>query len=164
MSRGHHAHVAVTQGQRLIQLVAHRLQRAHQPVGADLVQHHADFVGLLAGLVDEAGLAEVNQHALSAGGNQCARSADQQPATASAWAGDIGDFSDAGFEVLEDLFHQCCVLAAEELDVLHRVMLSVPRPQGATVQFGGGRQKEVFQRDALVRLAKSIGIQAGTCQ
>ena len=37
MSRGHHAHIAVTHGQRLAQLVAHRLQRGHQPVGTRIL-------------------------------------------------------------------------------------------------------------------------------
>ena len=37
MSRGHHAHIAVTHGQRLAQLVAHRFQRGHQPVGTRIL-------------------------------------------------------------------------------------------------------------------------------
>ena len=97
MSRGHYAYVAVAHGQRLAQHVAHRLQRGHQPVGADLVQHHAHLVGLLAGLVDQTSLAEVHQHALGAGRDQRVGTADQQLATASAWTRDFGDFGSAVF-------------------------------------------------------------------
>ena len=62
-----------------------------------LVQHHAHLVGLLAGLVDEPGLAEIHQHAFSAGRDQRVRTADQQLPTASTGTGDVGDFGDAGF-------------------------------------------------------------------
>ena len=37
MSRGHHAHVSAAHGQRLAQLVAHRFQRGHQPVGTRIL-------------------------------------------------------------------------------------------------------------------------------
>ena len=64
----HDADVAVAQRQRLVELAAHRLERGHQAVGAHLVEHLPDLVGLLARLVEQVGLAEVDQHALLSGG------------------------------------------------------------------------------------------------
>jgi hypothetical protein len=101
----HFAHVAVAHGQRLVQLVAHGLDGGHEAVGADLVQHHAHLVGLLPRLVDEAGLAEVHQHALRAGRDQRARGADQQLPATDARARHFGHFGGAVFEVLQNLFH-----------------------------------------------------------
>ena len=101
----HLANVAVAHGKRLVELVAHRGDRRHQPVGADLVEHHAHLVGLLARLVDQAGLAEVDHHAFGAGRDQRARGAHQQLPAASAGAGNVGDFRGAVLQVLQDLFH-----------------------------------------------------------
>ena len=69
--------VAVAERQRLIELVAHGFERRHQAVRADLVEHHAHLVRLLARLVDQAGLAEIDQHALGAGRDQRAGGADE---------------------------------------------------------------------------------------
>ena len=73
------------------------------PSGRTLVQHHAHLVGLLAGLVDEPGLAEFDQYGFSASGDQRVGTADQQLPAVSAGAGDVGDFGDAGLEVFEGL-------------------------------------------------------------
>ena len=66
----HHPDLAIAQGQGLLQLVAHRGQGRRQAVGPDLVQYLAHLVRLLAGLLQGIGLAEVDQHAFGAGGDQ----------------------------------------------------------------------------------------------
>ena len=103
--RDHAPDIAVAHRQRLIELVAYRCDGRHQPVGADLVEHHAHLVGLLARLVDQPRLAEIDQHAFGAGRDQRARGANEQLAMAGARAGHICNLGGAVFQVLQDLFH-----------------------------------------------------------
>ena len=94
---GDTAHIAVAQRQWLIQLVEDRFDGRLQTVGLDLVQHYAHFIRLPARLVDPARLAEFDQHAFGAGGNQGVRSPDQQLSTACFGHGNVGDFRGSGF-------------------------------------------------------------------
>lgn len=73
----HRPDIAVAERQRLVELVEHGFERRRQPVDPDLVERLAHLVGLLARLADEAGLTEIDQHPLRAGGNQRVGSADQ---------------------------------------------------------------------------------------
>ncbi len=73
----HLTHIAVAEGQGFIEPAAHGLDRGHETVGLRLVESHAHLVGLLAGFLNEIGLAKVDQHALRAGGDQRARGADE---------------------------------------------------------------------------------------
>ena len=101
----HPAHVAVTQRQRLFELVAHRVECRHQPIGLHLVQHHAYLVRLLAGLFDGVGLAKIHQHAFSTGRDERSRGADQQLALTGTGAWHFGHLGSTGFQVLKNLFH-----------------------------------------------------------
>jgi hypothetical protein len=99
----HPPDVAVAQGQRLIQPAEDRLQRRQEAVGADLLEHLLDLLGLAAGLGDQAGAAELDQHALGAGGNQAAGGLDEHVTRPDAGAGQIGYLDLAGPKMLEDL-------------------------------------------------------------
>ena len=99
------AHVAVAERQRLIELVPDGLQGGNHPVGADLVEHRAQLVRLLAGFLDQAGLAEVEEHALGAGRDQRAGGAEEHVAGFHVRARDLGELDFAGCEVLKDLPH-----------------------------------------------------------
>ena len=98
-------HVAVAERQRLIELVPDGLQGGNHPVGADLVEHRAQLVRLLAGFLDQAGPAEVEEHALGAGRDQRAGGAEEHVAGFHVRARDLGELDFAGCEVLEDLPH-----------------------------------------------------------
>ena len=63
--------VAVTEGQRLIQLVHDRLKRRQKPICFDFVEHHPNLVRLLAGLCDPTGLSKFHEHALGADRDEC---------------------------------------------------------------------------------------------
>ena len=63
-------HVAVAEGEGLAQLVEDGLEGRHQSVGAYFIEDLFDFVRLLAGLVDEVGLAELHEHAFGAQGDE----------------------------------------------------------------------------------------------
>ena len=102
----HRADIAVTQRYRLVQFGLDGLNGGHQAVGANLVQHHFYLVGLLSGLIDPVGLAEVLQHALGAGGDDGAGCTDQQGAGFGGGGWRFDDLSNAGMEILEDLFHK----------------------------------------------------------
>ncbi len=105
LARRHHpADIAVAERQRLIELVAHRLQRRDQPVGRQLVQHLAHLFGLLARLVDQVRLAEVHQHALGARRHQRAARTDQQLPRPGLRTGNLGHLGRAVAKVLQDLF------------------------------------------------------------
>ena len=89
--------VAVTEGERLIQLIHDRLKCRQKPVRFDLVEHHADLVRLLAGLCDPTGLSKFHQHALGADRDECSRRADEKLPRPNGGAWDFGDFGGAGF-------------------------------------------------------------------
>jgi hypothetical protein len=61
---------------------------------------------LLTGLVDKIRLAELHQHALGAGGDQGMACLDQKLPALDAQDRNLGYLGGAGFERLEDLFHQ----------------------------------------------------------
>ena len=73
----HLANVTVPERQRLLQLVARGIQRWHHHIGLDFINHHAHLVGLLPRLVDPAGLAELDQHALGTSGDRSVRGLNQ---------------------------------------------------------------------------------------
>ena len=62
--RNHLTGIAVAQRQGLAELTKNGLQSGLQAVGLNLVQHLQHLLGLLPCLVDEVGLAEVDQHLL----------------------------------------------------------------------------------------------------
>lgn len=74
----HATHIAVTEWNRLIQLVRHGFEGGEEPIRADLIQHLTDLLRLLPGLAQPARFAEFLQHPLGAGGNQRGRCLDQQ--------------------------------------------------------------------------------------
>ncbi len=69
--------VAVAQRQRLVKLVEDRLDRGQQTVGLYLVEHHAYFVRLLSGLINQVRFAKIKEHAFGARRDERARSADE---------------------------------------------------------------------------------------
>jgi hypothetical protein len=81
------------------------LQRRHEAVGLDLVEDHPHLVGLLAGLLDPAGLAELDEHALGADRHERAGRAHEQVSALHGWARNLGDLGRAILEGLQDLFH-----------------------------------------------------------
>ena len=91
-----HAGVAVAQGQGLIEPGADRLDGGQEAIGADLVQHLGHPLGLGPGLAQQTGLAELDEHALGAGGDQATACGDEEVAGATAQRGDISDFSCTG--------------------------------------------------------------------
>ena len=101
----HHSHVAIAQGQRLVELALHRLQRGGQAVGAHLLQHHAHLVRLLACLVQPVGLAELDQHAFGAYRHQRPAGSDKYLRALDGGAWNLGDFGGASFKTLKNLFH-----------------------------------------------------------
>ena len=101
----HRAGVAVAERQRLVELGAHRVQRRPDAVGPGLVEDLADLVGLLARLVDQAALAERDQHALGACRDQRPLGADQHLTGGSARRGHIGHLGTPVPQALQNLFH-----------------------------------------------------------
>ena len=93
---------------RFIELGPHRIQRGHQPVGADLRDHLALLVRLLARLVDKARLAEFDQHALGARRHQARVRADQQLARPDTGARYLRQARFTGLQILEYLPHTLC--------------------------------------------------------
>src|SRR4051812_31417140 len=64
------ASIAVAHGNGLVDLVPDRGNGRHQAVGGNLRKDLLHFVGLLACLVDPAGLAKIDEHSLSASRNE----------------------------------------------------------------------------------------------
>lgn len=74
----HSSDVAITEGNRLIELVCYGFERGEESVRADFIQHLTDFLWLLPGLAQPARFAEFLQHPFGAGRNQRGRCLDQQ--------------------------------------------------------------------------------------
>ena len=99
------AGVAVAERNGLIELGVDGLEGGGEAVGAHLLENHADFIGLLARLVDPAGLAEIEQHALGAGGDEGGAGADPELIGSGGGTGDFGERSGAVAQRLKDLEH-----------------------------------------------------------
>ncbi len=99
------ARVAVAERNGLVELGLDGPHRRTDAVGPQLVDDLPHLVGLLAGLVEEVGPAELEQHALRTRGHQRPAGPDQQVAGAHQWYGHLLDDGVALLEVLEDLVH-----------------------------------------------------------
>ena len=65
-AHGHHlAHMAITERQRLIEFPKNGLQRRHQPIRLDFLDHLLHLIGLLPGFAQQIRLAKIDQHPLS---------------------------------------------------------------------------------------------------
>jgi hypothetical protein len=101
----HLADIAVSERERLVELVEDGLDRRHDAVGLHLVEHHPHLVGLLARLLDPPSLPKLDHHALSANRDERARCANQQVAASCPWTWNICDFCRASSERLKNLLH-----------------------------------------------------------
>jgi len=99
------ADVAVTERQRLPELVEYRFERRHQTVGFHFVKDLLDLVRLLSGFVDEVCLAEFDQHAFRSERNERAAGPDQHISAFYLRHGDFFKDCPPVFKVLDDLFH-----------------------------------------------------------
>ena len=99
----------VTQGQRLVETGEDRLQGREQTVGAHLIEHLAHPVRLGTRLGQQVALAELDQHAFRAGGDEAAPRGDQELTGGTGWRRRFQQFGGAGFEILDDLVHQIFV-------------------------------------------------------
>ena len=91
----HRTDVAIAQFHRLIELVEDRFHGGGESVGADFVEDHPHFFGLLPGLADPAGFGEIGQHPFGAGGNQRGPRLNQHAAGADGRTRHIGNLRDA---------------------------------------------------------------------
>ena len=101
----HRPDVAVTEFERLIELVEDRFQRGEEAVGLNLFENLADFFGLLPGFADPARFAEIGQHPLGAGGNQRSPRLNQEMTGPRAGARHIDDLRDTVAQRLQNLAH-----------------------------------------------------------
>ena len=101
----HLAHVAVAQRDRFIELGAHRFQRGQQSIGLDLLPGLFHPVGLLARLVQQVGLAELEQHPLRSSRDQADRRTHQQMARGHPGTGNLLELDLPVGEIVQELFH-----------------------------------------------------------
>ena len=89
----------------MVELVPHGFDRRHQAVGPDLVEHQANFVGLLPRLFDKSRLAKFNQHSLGPRRDEAHLAAYEQMSSPGCRTRNFRNFGFSGLELLENLFH-----------------------------------------------------------
>ena len=99
----HLTHVAIAQRDRLRELAADRRDGGEESFGADLGDHRAEFLRLLAGLAEPAAATEFNEHAFRAERHQRTRRADEQTAAARTWRGYVKELGATRAQMLDDL-------------------------------------------------------------
>ncbi len=102
----HHAGVAISERQRLIQPGAHSLQRGQPSIGARLLPNQPDLLRLLPRFGQQAGAAELDQHPLGPRRDQARPGADQQVRRQHPRAGYLDGFHRARSQLFEHLLHR----------------------------------------------------------
>ena len=101
----HHAHIAIAQWQRLVQLVENGIHGRFNPIRLHLLQDLLHFIRLLFRLLNEIGLTELHQHPFCAQGYQGTRGADEYLSGLYQRGRDFLKQGMAVFQVLDELFH-----------------------------------------------------------
>ena len=83
-----------------------------QSVGLDLVEDLLDALGILTGLLQQAGLAELDQKPFGAGRDQAGAGSESAAAAGRLRTGNLHQFQHAGAEILYDLFHDASFLGS----------------------------------------------------
>ena len=99
----HLTHVAIAQRDRLRELAADRRDGGKESFGADLGDHRAEFLRLLAGLAEPAAATEFDEHAFRAKRHQRTRRADEQTAAARTRRGYVEELGATRAQMLDDL-------------------------------------------------------------
>ena len=96
----HHAGVAISERQGLIELIPNSVQHRQYTVCPDLIQHHSDLVRLLPCFFDQTCLTKVHQHAFRPSGDQSPTRANEELPAFGQRRGHLGKFGSTVPQIL----------------------------------------------------------------